>query len=175
VEHLKRHTLQVLSVLAGMLLVLSLAMAVVLNSGMLNHWAKEAGMALFNEKLMGRLELDHVELKFPNRVTVIQPRIYEEGEDKPVLMARKVSAKLNFLSLLQPAGLHSIHFSGLRADSLTVRAIQRQSGKLNLALVFSSRDPDSTKSGVEEFSLRAAGAAPERCVVYPIERKDSGG
>jgi len=152
VEHLKRHTLQVLSVLAGMLLVLSLAMAVVLNSGMLNHWAKEAGMALFNEKLMGRLELDHVELKFPNRVTVIQPRIYEEGEDKPVLMARKVSAKLNFLSLLQPAGLHSIHFSGLRADSLTVRAIQRQSGKLNLALVFSSRDPDSTKSGVEEFS-----------------------
>jgi len=129
-----------------MLLVLSLAMAVVLNSGMLNHWAKEAGMALFNEKLMGRLELDHVELKFPNRVTVIQPRIYEEGRGQASAYGTEgIGENSNFLSLLQPAGLHSIHFSGLRADSLTVRAIQRQSGKLNLALVFSSRDPDSTK------------------------------
>jgi len=152
VEHLKKHTLQVLAVLLGVLLVLSISAALVLNSGLIDRWAKQQAVELFNNELMGRLELDRVELKFPNRISITEPRIYEEGSAEPALAARRISAKLNFLSLLQPGGLRRLHFTGLWADSLKVRAIERQSGKLNLTLIFTSRNPDSTKSGIEAFS-----------------------
>ena len=151
-EHLKKHTLQVLAVLLGVLLVLSISAALVLNSGLIDRWAKQQAVELFNNELMGRLELDRVELKFPNRISITEPRIYEEGSAEPALAARRISAKLNFLSLLQPGGLRRLHFTGLWADSLKVRAIERQSGKLNLTLIFTSRNPDSTKSGIEAFS-----------------------
>ncbi|NQU45504.1 MAG: translocation/assembly module TamB [Chlorobium sp.] len=170
-EHLKKHTLQVLAVLSGMLLVFSISAALVLNSGLLNRWAKQQAVELFNNELMGHLELDRVELKFPNRVSITEPRIYEAGSVEPALAARRISAKLNFLLLLQPRGLRNLHFSGLWADSLRVRAIERQSGKLNLALIFTSRNPDSTKSGMEAFSCGRLALRRSAVSYTPLEGK----
>ncbi|ABB24748.1 translocation/assembly module TamB domain-containing protein [Pelodictyon luteolum] len=152
-EHLKQLAIRILAALSALLLLLSLLLAIVLNSGVLNHWAKEAGTALFNKELTGRLELEGVELKFPNRVTLIRPRIYEPGERIPALSASRVSARINFLPLLQK-DITVLRFRRISADSLTARVTERENGKLNLAVIFTPRQPDSTKPGLQEFSCR---------------------
>ncbi len=152
-EHLKQLSIRILAALSALLLLLSLILAIVLNSGILNHWAKEAGTALFNKELTGRLELEGVELKFPNRVTLIRPRLYESGERIPALSASRISARINFLSLLQK-DITVLRFRRISADSLTARVIERKNGKLNLAVIFTPRQPDSTKPGIQEFSCR---------------------
>jgi len=153
VKHLKQLLFRLLAALSALLLILSLSLAVVLNSGVIDNWAREAGMALFNKELQGRLESERVELKFPDRITLVRPRLYEQGERVPALEAGRITARFNVLSLLRPE-LTSLHFRRLGADSLRVRAIEREGGRLNLEVIFTPREPDSTKRGIEEFSCR---------------------
>ena len=101
-ERIKRHILRVLLACSTVVLLLSLTSLIVLNSGLLDRMAKDQAIALFNEKLFGRLELQELHLQFPNKVTLINPRIYGPGETTPALRASTVSLTFNFLTLLQP-------------------------------------------------------------------------
>ena len=132
------------------MLLLSLTALIVLNSGVLDSVAKNQAVALFNEKLFGRLELQELHLQFPNKVTLINPRIYGPGETTPALQASTVSLKFNFLTLLQPE-IKRIYLRLLTADSLNARIVTGKNGKLNLELAFKSRDPDTTKTHLEHF------------------------
>jgi len=150
VERIKRHILIVLSACSAVVLVLSLTSLIVLNSGLLDRMAKDQAIALFNDKLFGRLELQELHLQFPNKVTLINPRIYGPGDNTPALKATSVSLKFNFLTLLQPK-IKRIYLRRLTADSLNARITTQKNGKLNLELIFTSRDPDSTKTQLEHF------------------------
>ncbi len=132
------------------MLVLSFASLIILNSGVLDRFAKHFAISLFNEKLIGRLELQELHLKFPNKVTLINPRIYGPGEKTPALEARTLTLQFNFLTLLQP-DIKTLYVRRLTADSLSARIIEEKNGKLNLDLIFTSRDPDSTKAPLEHF------------------------
>ncbi len=149
-EHLKHYSIKLLTACLAFLLLLSLSALIVLNSGVLDRFAKERVIALFNEKFYGRLELQEVHLKFPNNVTLINPRIYGPGETSAALEARSLSLKFNFLSLLQP-DIRKLYLRRLTADRLNTRVIEQSNGKLNLDLVFKSRDPDSTKAPFDHF------------------------
>ncbi len=149
-EHLKHYSIKLLTACLAFLLLLSLSALIVLNSGMLDRFAQERVIALFNEKFYGRLELQELHLKFPNNVTLINPRIYGPGEISAALEARSISLKFNFLSLLQP-DIRKLYFRRLTADRLNTRIIEQSNGKLNLDLVFKSRDPDSTKAPLDHF------------------------
>ena len=149
-DRIKRHILKVLVACSAFLLLLSLTALIVLNSGVLDSVAKNQAVALFNEKLFGRLELQELHLQFPNKVTLINPRIYGPGETTPALQASTVSLKFNFLTLLQPE-IKRIYLRRLTADSLNARIVTLKNGKLNLELIFKSRDPDTTKTHFEQF------------------------
>ena len=149
-ERIKHYTLRLLIAGSAFLLFLSLISLTILNSGMLDSMAKDQATALFNEKLFGRLEIQELHLNFPNKVTLINPRIYGLGDTTPALKARSVSMKFNFLTLLQPQ-IKRIYLRRLTADSLTAKIIKQHNGKLNLELIFKSRDPDSTKTQLEHF------------------------
>jgi len=150
VERIKLHILKVLVACSAFVLLLSLTLLIVLNSGVLDRMAKDEAIALFNEKLFGRLELQALHLQFPNRVTLVNPRIYGPGELTPALKARTVSLKFNFLTLLQPQ-IKRVYLRHLSADSLSANVIMQKNGKFNLELLFTSRDPDSTKNKLEHF------------------------
>ena len=149
-ERLKHYTLRLLIAGSAFVLLLSLISLTILNSGMLDSMAKDQAIALFNEKLFGRLEIQELNLNFPNKVTLINPRIYGPGDKTPALKARTVSLKFNFLTLLQPQ-IKRIYLRRLTADSLNARIIKQHDGKLNLELIFKSRDPDSTKTQLDHF------------------------
>lgn len=152
-EHLKGIAIRILAALSALLLTLSVALAVVLNSGVIDNWAREAGTALFNKELRGRLEVERVELKFPDRIVLYSPKLYEPGEKRPALEARRLSARFNILSLLQPE-LTALHFRRISADSLQARLLEREDGTLNVERIFAPRVPDSTRAGIEAFSCR---------------------
>ncbi len=144
-ERIKRYTLKLLAAFLACMLLLSAASLVVLNSGALDHLAKDRAISLFEKKFFGRLEVHALNLRFPNNVTLINPRIYALGEKTPALEARTISLRLNFLSLLQP-DFKNIYLRRLSIDSLGARIIEQPDGKINLVRIFTSREPDSTKS-----------------------------
>ncbi len=149
-ERIKLNILKVLTAFSAVVLLLLLTSLFVLNSGLLDRLAKEKAIALFNEKLVGHLELQELHLKFPNRVTLIRPRIYGPGDKTPALKAQSVSLKFNFLTLLQPK-IKRIYLRHLTADSLSAKVASLKNGKLNLEVIFTSRDPDSTRNQLEHF------------------------
>ncbi len=149
-ERIKHYSLKLLTAFLAFMLVLSFASLIVLNSGVLDRFAKNLAISLFNKKLLGRLELQELHLKFPNNVTLINPRIYGPGEKTPALEARSLSLQFNFLTLLQP-DIKTLYVRRITADSLNARVIEEKNGKLNLKLIFTSRDPDSTKAPLEHF------------------------
>ncbi len=149
-DRIKRHILKVLVACSAFVLLLSLSSLIVLNSGILDRLAKDQAVALFNGNLYGRLELEELHLQFPNKVTLVNPRIYAPGESVPALQASTVSAKFNFLTLLQPE-IKRIYLRRLTADSLRARVVTLKNGKLNLERIFKSRDPDTTKTHLEHF------------------------
>jgi hypothetical protein len=150
VERIKLYSIRLLIACSALVLLLSITSLIILNSGVLDRFAQERVIALFNEKFFGRLELQELHLKFPNKVTLINPRIYGPGEKNPALEARTISMKFNILSLLQP-DIRKLYVRRLTADSLNARIIEQNNGKLNLDLVFASRDPDSTKAPLDHF------------------------
>ncbi len=149
-KRLKHFTIQLLTAFSALVLLLSLSALIVMNSGILDQFAKERVISAFNKKFVGRLDVEKVQLKFPNNVTLIQPRIYAKGSSIPALDARRVSLKVNLLSLLQPE-IRILSLNRLTADSLTTKIIEQDNGKLNLELVFASRDPDTTKAPLDFF------------------------
>ena len=149
-ERLKHYSIRLLTACAACTLLLSLTSLIVLNSGVLDRFAQERVIALFNKKFFGRLELQELHLKFPNRVTLINPRIYAPGEKTAALEAQTLSLKFNILSLLQP-DIRKLYIRRLTADRFNARIIEQKNGKLNLDLVFKSRDPDSTKTPLDHF------------------------
>ena len=149
-ERLKKYSIGVLSAFSAFVLLLSLLSLIFLNSGMLDRLVKNRLISLFNNEFFGRMELQEVHLKFPNQVTLINPRIYGPGENIPALDARTVSLRFNFLTILQPE-IKKLYLRRLVADSLHARAIEQENGKLNLELIFTSRDPDSRDLQLEHF------------------------
>ena len=149
-ESLKHYSIKLLTAFSAFVLLLSLTSLIVLNSGVLDQFARERVIALFNEKFFGRLELQELHLKFPNKVTLINPRIYAPGETTAALDARTISLKFNILSLLQP-DIRKLYIRNLTAEKLNARVVEENNGKLNLELVFKSRDPDSTKAPLDHF------------------------
>jgi len=149
-EKTKRYILSLLTGVSAVVLVLSAIAAVVLNSGMLDRYAKERITTLFNDEYLGRLELREVQLHFPNRVTLLKPEIYEPGSRVPALAAEKIRLRFNFLMLLQPE-ITRLSFRRISADSLNASIIERADGKKNLEVIFTSRKPDSTKTPFESF------------------------
>ena len=159
-DRIKRHILKVLVACSAFVLLLSLSSLIVLNSGILDRLAKDQAVALFNGNLYGRLELEELHLQFPNKVTLVNPRIYAPGESVPALQASTVSAKFNFLTLLQPE-IKRIYLRRLTADSLRARVVTLKNGKLNLERIFKSRDPDTTKTHLEHFFCKKASSTNE--------------
>ena len=149
-ERIKYHILRVLIAYSAFVLFLSLTSLIVLNSGVLDRMAKDKAITLFNEKFYSRLDVAELHLNFPNKITLVNPRIYGAGDKTPVLEARTISLKFNFLTLLQP-NIQRIYLRHLTADSLVAKVIKEKNGKLNLVNVFRLRDPDSTKARFEHF------------------------
>lgn len=132
---------------------LSLASLLILNSGILDFWAKNRLTDLFNKEFYGRLEMQELHLKFPNRVVLVNPRIYGPGEKTPALQAKSVSMRFNFLTVLQPE-VKRLYLRRLDGNALTVRIVREQNGKINLESIFRSRGPDTTKLPLEHFFCR---------------------
>lgn len=149
-EKIKHYTIKLLTAFTGFILLLSLVALTVLNSGVLDLLVKKQAVALFNENFVGRLEVKELHLKFPNNVTLINLRIYGPGETVPALEARKVSAKVNFLTFIQPE-IKKLYFRRLDADSLNARVIEQDNGKLNLELLFAFRDPKVKQAPLDHF------------------------
>jgi len=129
---------------------LSLAALTILNSGVLDLLVKERTVAFFNENFAGRLELSDLHLKFPNKITLINPRLYSPGARVPAIEARKVSVKVNFLTFLLPE-IKKLYLRRLDADSLNARVIEEENGKLNLELLFAFRDPNIKQALLDHF------------------------
>ncbi len=149
-ERIKHYSIKLLTACLAFALLLSLSALIVLNSGMLDRFARERVLALFNEKFYGRLELQELHLKFPNKVTLINPRIYSPGEKTATLEAQTISLKFNILQLLQPE-IRTLSIRRLTVEKLNAKIVEQSDGKLNLDLVFKSRDPDSTKAPLDHF------------------------
>ena len=171
-ERLKHFSLKLLAAGAAFLLLLTLTALIVLNSGVLDQFAQKRVTTLFNEKFFGRLELQELHLKFPNKVILINPRIYGPGEQKAALEARTISLRFNFLSLLQP-DIRKLFVRRLTADQLSAKIIEQDNGRLNLELVFKSRDPDSTKAPFDHFFCKSLQVS-NSCVSWSGNRNRPG-
>jgi hypothetical protein len=150
VEKSKKVFIGFLALLSAGVLLLSIVAAIVLNSGFLDRFAKDLAVKLFNEEFYGHLELQKVKLNFPNKVTILSPRIYEPDEDLPALSADKVTLRFNFLTILKPK-IDKLSFRKIKVDSLLINVIERENGKRNIDLIFTSRKPDSTDAPIESF------------------------
>ena len=100
-ERLKHFSIKLLTACLAGALLLSLTSLIVLNSGLLDRFAKERVLALFNEKFYGRLALQELHLQFPNKVTLINSRIYAPGETAAALEAEKSGDKETAEAILQ--------------------------------------------------------------------------
>ncbi|TLU82082.1 MAG: translocation/assembly module TamB [Chlorobium sp.] len=149
-KRIKHYSVIILIAFSGFVLFLSLVSLLVLNSGILDLWAKNRVVSLFNEQFFSRLDIEELHLKFPNNVVLINPRIYDLKENKPALEARRVSMKFNFLTVLQPK-IKNLYLRSLDADSLSIDIVEGDNGKLNLQRIFKPRGPDSTRFPIEHF------------------------
>ncbi len=152
-KRIKHFSIVILTAFSAFLLLLSLASLFLLNSGLLDLWAKERVIGLFNKKFYGSLRIDELHLKFPNNVILVNPSIYGPGDNAPALQAKSVSMRFNFLTVLQPE-IKRLFLRQLDANALKLNIIQDDKGKLNLETVFKSRDPDTTKLPLEHFFCR---------------------
>ena len=149
-EKIKHSILLLLTAFSGVILVLSVIAAVVLNSGMLDHFARQQITALFNEQYLGRLEIREVHLNFPNRVVLVGTEIFEPGAGKPALSARKITSRFNFLMLLQPE-IRRLSFRKIGAEQFQATVIERENGKRNIDVIFTEHRPDSSRTPLESF------------------------
>jgi hypothetical protein len=175
VERIKRFSLGTLVGLSALILVIAVVAAVVINSGALDLLVKNRVVSLFNDEYRGRLELREVRLNFPNRVLIVEPRIFGEGEPEPALAADRIALQFNFLSLLKPK-IRSLSFRSMQADGFRARIIERNDGRLNIEELFTPRDPDRPQEvAIEKFRCRLLSVRNGSILYLPRKTGGSGG
>lgn len=126
---------------SAIVIMLVIAAALVLNSGMVDLFAKKQLMALFNNEYRGRLELREVRLRFPDQVTIVGPGIFEEGSTQPAARADSISIRFNFLSLLKPK-ITLLSFGKVDVDGAQASIEEYPGGQLNIGKIFTRKHPE---------------------------------
>lgn len=126
---------------SAVVIVLCIAAALVLNSGMVDLFAKKQLLSMFNNEYRGHLELKEVKLRFPDEVTLVGPGIFEEGAAKPAARADRLTLKFNFLSLLRPK-ITLLSFKEVDVDGGQASIAEYPGGQLNLGKIFTRRHPE---------------------------------
>jgi len=126
---------------SAVIIVLVIASALILNSGMVDFFARKQFLLLFNREYRGRLELKEVRLRFPDEVTIISPVVFEEGATKPAAKADSISLKFNFLSLLRPK-ITMLSFREVDVEGFRAAVVEYPDGQLNIQKIFTRRHPE---------------------------------
>jgi len=126
---------------SAVIIVLCIAAALALNSGMVDDFAKKQVLSLFNDEYRGRLELKAVRLRFPDEVTIVAPSIFEENAAQPAARAQSITLKFNFLSLLRPK-ITMLSFREVNVDGIRASIVELPDGKLNIAKIFTRKHPE---------------------------------
>ena len=139
---------------SAFIIVLVIATALLLNSGMVDDFAKKELLSLFNNEYRGRLELREVKLRFPDQVTLVAPGIFEEKAAQPAARADSITLKFNFLSLLRPK-ITLLSFREVDVDGPRVSIAEYADGQLNIGKIFARRRPEQPEVlAIEKFRAR---------------------
>ncbi|WP_236848197.1 translocation/assembly module TamB domain-containing protein [Chlorobaculum limnaeum] len=139
---------------SAIIIMLVIAAALVLNSGMIDLFAKKQLLSLFNNEYQGRLELKEVKLRFPDQVTLVNPGIFEEKAAQPAARADSITLKFNFLSLLRPK-ITLLSFKEVDVDGPQVNIAEYPDGKFNIEKIFTRKRPDDPEVlAIEKFRAR---------------------
>lgn len=139
---------------SAFVIMLCIAAALVLNSGMVDMFAKKQLLSLFNNEYRGRLELKEVKLRFPDQVTLVRPGIFEEKATQPAARADSITLKFNFLSLLRPK-ITLLSFREVDVDGAQVSIAEYPGGQLNINKIFTRRHPEAPEVlAIEKFRAR---------------------
>ena len=126
---------------SAVVILLCIAAALVLNSGMVDDFAKKQVLALFNDEYRGRLELKEVKIRFPDEVTILTPAIFEEKATQPAARAESITLKFNFLSLLRPK-ITMLSFREVNVDGIQASIAELPDGHLNIEKIFTRKHPE---------------------------------
>ncbi|NTU57994.1 MAG: translocation/assembly module TamB [Chlorobiaceae bacterium] len=140
-EKAKKYTLLIMAAVSAAILALVVITAFVLNTGTFDLIARQQILALFNDEYLGRLEMREMQLRFPDKVTIVAPAIYEDGAKEPAVTAQQIRLKFNFLALLKPR-ITVLSFKDVEVEGFRGRVVQHDNGHLNLESIFSKRHPD---------------------------------
>ena len=139
---------------SAFIIVLVIAAALLLNSGMVDDFAKKELLSLFNKEYRGRLELREVRVRFPDQVTLVAPGIFEEKAAQPAARADSITLKFNFLSLLRPK-ITLLSFREVDVDGPRVSIAEYADGQLNIGKIFARRRPEQPEVlAIEKFRAR---------------------
>jgi len=140
---------------SAVVIVLCIAAALALNSGMVDQFAKKQVLSLFNDEFRGQLELKEVRLRFPDEVTIVTPAIFEEKATQPAARAQSITLKFNFLSLLRPK-ITMLSFREVDVDGLQASLFEYPDGKLNIEKIFTRKHPEKPEVlAIGKFRARA--------------------
>ncbi|NTW52404.1 MAG: translocation/assembly module TamB [Chlorobiaceae bacterium] len=140
-EIVKKYTLLMMAGITAAIIAIVVIAAFVLNSGTLDLFAKKQMLSLFNNEYRGRLEVREIQLRFPDRVTLLAPAVFEEGATEPAATADQVRLRFNFLGLLKPR-ITILSFKEVNIEGFRGRVIQRQNGRINIQEIFTKRHPE---------------------------------
>ncbi|NTW53725.1 MAG: translocation/assembly module TamB [Chlorobaculum sp.] len=140
-DRIKKFSFFVMTAASAVIILLCIAFALVLNSGMVDQFAKKQLLSLFNDEYRGRLELKAVRLRFPDEVTLLTPAIFEEKAMQPAARAQSVTLKFNFLSLLRPK-ITLLSFNEVDVDGPQVSVVEYPDGHLNIEKIFTRKHPE---------------------------------
>jgi len=139
---------------SAIVIMLVIAAALVLNSGMVDLFAKQQLLAMFNNEYRGRLELKEVKVRFPDEVTLVGPGIFEEGAAKSATGADSIRLRLNFLSLLKPK-ITLLSFKEIDVDGGHASITEYPDGQINFGKIFTRRHPELPEVlAIEKFRAR---------------------
>ena len=143
-----------MTVASIMVIVLVIAAAIVLNSGMTDLFVKQQFLSLFNNEYRGRLELKEAKVRFPDKITLVAPAIYEEEAKTPVAGAETINIRFNFLSLLRPK-ITMLSFRNVEVKGARIDIVEHDDGELNLQKVFLREHPEAPEVlAIEKFRAR---------------------
>ncbi|HHE32001.1 MAG TPA: translocation/assembly module TamB [Chlorobaculum parvum] len=153
-EKVKKYSHIVMTVASITVIVLVIAAAIVLNSGMTDLFVKQQFLSLFNNEYRGRLELKEAKVRFPDKITLVGPAIYEEEAKTPVAGAETINIRFNFLSLLRPK-ITMLSFRNVEVKGARIDIVEHDDGELNLQKVFLREHPETPEVlAIEKFRAR---------------------
>ncbi|MBN1928442.1 MAG: translocation/assembly module TamB domain-containing protein [Chlorobiaceae bacterium] len=153
-EKVKKYSLAVMAIASALVIALIIAAAVVLNSGMVDLFARKQLLELFNNEYRGRLEMKETRVRFPDQITLVGPAIYEENAATPAAGADSIRLKFNFLSLLRPK-ITLLSFRNVEVNGARIEIIEDANGELNLQKVFLREHPEMPEVlAIEKFRAR---------------------